>query len=98
MDRALGIQKASFNAVVKMQNDVIEMRKQTFDAEPAINNIFEAASQSYATCLEIQLGWLEMIVNFTKQGAETWYQMASAGARMAGIPAALPQPTDVEGA
>ena len=96
MDRALGVQKASFSAAVKMQNDVIEMQRQAFEAEPAINNIFEAASQAYATCLGVQLSWLEMVVNFTQQGAATWYQMASAAASLAGIPAPFPQATSAE--
>ena len=92
MDRALGVQKASLNAVVKMQNDVIEMQMHAFEGEPAIGNIFEAASQAYATCLEIQLSWLDMYTSFAKQGAEAWFQMAAVGASLAGIPAAQPQP------
>ena len=90
MDRALGVQKASFAAVVKMQNNVIEMQKHAFEGEPAIGNIFEAASQAYATCLEIQLSWLNMMVDFARQGAEAWFQLATIGTSLAGIPA--PQP------
>ena len=96
MDRALGVQKASLNAVVKMQNNVIEMQKHAFEGEPAIVNIFEAGSQAYATCLEIQLSWLGMIVSFANQGAETWFQMATMGASLAGIPVAEPQPAMAE--
>ena len=91
MDRALGAQKASFDAVVKMQNEVIEMQKHAFEGEPAIGNIFEAGSQAYATCLEIQLSWLNMMVEFAKQGAETWIRLASMGSSLAGIPAFHPQ-------
>jgi hypothetical protein len=96
MDQALGVQKASLNAVVKMQNDVIEMQKHAFEHEPAIGNIFEAASQAYATCLNIQLSWLNMMVSWAKQGAETWYQLAGVGASLAGIPAPQPQPAMAE--
>ena len=79
MDRALGVQKASLAAVMKMQSDVIEMQKHAFDAEPAIGNVFDTASQMYATCLEIQLNWLNMMVACAKQGAETWFQFAAMG-------------------
>lgn len=92
MDQALGAQKASLDAVVKMQNGVIEMQKHAFEGEPAMGNIFEAASQAYAACLEIQLGWLNMTVAFAKQGAEMWFQLAATGASLAGIPAPRPQP------
>ena len=92
MDRALGVQQASFNAVMKMQNDVIEMQKHAFEGEPAIGNIFEAASQAYATCLEIQLSWLSMMVEFAKQGAEMGFQLAAIGTSLAGIPAPQAQP------
>ena len=91
MDRALGVQKASLTAVVKMQNDVIEMQKHAFEGEPAIGNIFEAASNAYATCLEIQLSWLGMFVDFAKQGAEMWYQMAAIGSSISGVPTIQPQ-------
>ena len=97
MDRALGAQKASINAVVKMQNDVIEMQKHAFEGEPAaIGSIFETASGAYAACLEIQLSWLSMMVEFSKQGAEIWYLMAATGSAMIGIPAPLPQSATAE--
>ena len=91
MDRALGVQKASLNAVVKMQNDVIEMQKHAFEVEPAIGNVFEAASNTYATCLEIQLSWLGMMVDIAKQGAEMWFQVAAVGSSISGIPVFQPQ-------
>ena len=93
MDQALGIQKVSLNAVVKMQNNVIELQKHAFEAEPAIGNVFEAASQAYATCLEIQLSWLDTFVSLANQAAETWYKLAAMGSSLAGIPAGQPQPT-----
>ena len=96
MDRALGVQKASLAAVVKMQSDVIEMQRHAFEREPVLGNIYEAASeaatQAYATCLEIQLSWLDMMVTFAKQGCEMWFQLAAMGSTLAGTPARQPQP------
>lgn len=95
MDRALGVQKASLAAVVKMQSDVIEMQRHAFESEPVIGNIYEAASeaatQAYATCLETQLTWLDMLGTFAKQGCEMWYRMATMGATLAGIPQSQPE-------
>ena len=91
MDRALGVQKASLKAVVKMQNEMIEMQKHAFEAKPAICNVFEGASQAYATCLEFQLSWLNLVVEYAKQGAEMWYGLAAVGASFAGLPAPQPQ-------
>ena len=103
MDRALGVQKASLAAVVKMQSDVvkmqsevIEMQRHTFEGEPVLGDVFEtaseAATQAYATCLEIQLSWLDMMATFAKQGCEMWFQLATMGGTLAGTPASQPQP------
>jgi hypothetical protein len=92
MDRALGIQKASLAAVVKMQSDVIEMQKHAFDAEPAFGNIIDTASQMYATCLEIQLSWLKMMVSCAKEGADMWVQLAATGTALSTGSAIKAQP------
>ena len=96
MDRALGVQKTSLAAVVKMQSDVIEMQRHAFEGEPVLGEVLEtaseAAAQAYSSCLEIQLSWLDMMATFAKQGWEMWFQMATMGGTLAGTPAIQPQP------
>ena len=96
MDRALGVQKTSLAAVVKMQSDVIEMQTHAFEREPVLDDVVEtaseAAAQAYSSCLEIQLSWLDMMATFAKQGWEMWFQMATMGGILASTPAIQPQP------
>ena len=96
MDRALGVQKTSLAAVVKMQSDVIEMQRHAFEGEPVLGEVLEtaseAAAQAYSSCLEIQLSWLDMMATFAKQGLEMWFQMATMGGILASTPAIQPQP------
>jgi hypothetical protein len=96
MDRALGIQKASLAAVVKMQSDMIEMQKQAYNSQPALGNLFDTASQAFATCLEIQLTWLKMMVACAKQGAEMCFQLAAVGTTLASNSASQAQPESAE--
>jgi hypothetical protein len=86
MDRALGIQKASLEAVAQMQSNVIEMQKQACGPDPAFGSLFEMASQAFAAGLEIQLSWVNLMVASAKLGAESWFHLATMG-MMAGAPA-----------
>ncbi len=96
MDRALGVQKASLAAMVKMQSDVIEMQTHAFEREPVLDDVVEtaseAAAQAYSSCLEIQLSWLDMMATFAKQGLKMWLQMATMGSTLVGTPAIQTQP------
>jgi hypothetical protein len=98
MDRALGMQKASLTAVVKMQSEVIEMQKQAYGQEPVVGNILNSASQTLATCLDIQLNWLNLMVNCAKQGAGFWFQLVFMGTIPAGdsLPETQPQMMEEE--
>ena len=92
MDRAIGIQKASLAAMVKMQSNVIEMQKQACGSEPVFGELFDGAAQALATCVEIQLSWLNLMVNCAKQGAELWFQLAAMGTQLASSPLPQAQP------
>ena len=87
MDQALGVQKASLAAMVKMQSDVIEMQTHAFEGEPVLGDVLEtaskAAAQACSTCLEFQLSWLDMMATFAKQGLEMWFQMVTMGGGLA---------------
>jgi hypothetical protein len=76
MDQAIGMEKASFDAVLQMQSrvmdacDVSNYDVSKFDASryeaascsaPAIGNIFDLMAQTIASCMELQLAWLTMM-------------------------------------
>lgn len=83
MDRALGMQKASLDAVAKMQSEVLEMQKHLYESEPAFSNMMDLAFEAYGTCLEIQMTWLDLLAKCAQQGIETWMQLASMGVMLA---------------
>lgn len=89
MDRALGIQKASLAAVVKMQSDAIEMQKHVYEGEPALNSFSDLASDTFALCLEMQMTWLNLMVSSAQQGIEIWLHLMGMGMLM---PATSAQP------
>ena len=88
MDRALGLQKASFDAVVKMQSEVLEIQLHLVEGESAsaFNGLAELATEAFSTCLELQMTWLNLLVSCAQQGAEIWMHLAGFGLMLAGTP------------
>jgi len=98
MDSALGLQKASFDAVVKLQSEMLEIQLHLADGEagPTFNALAELATEAFSTCMELQMTWLNLLVNCAQQGAEIWMHVAGFGL-MLGTPDAARAPEPVRG-
>jgi hypothetical protein len=61
MDRALGMEKASLDAVVRLHSCLIDLYQNAFCFAPELGNLIETAVQSVAFCMEVQLSWLALL-------------------------------------
>jgi hypothetical protein len=55
MDRALGIQKASLEAAVRLQSDVIDSFKNASWCTPELAEWLDGMSHAFASCMELQM-------------------------------------------
>jgi hypothetical protein len=61
MDRALGFQKASFEAAVRMQSEAIQTYKDAALLTPALNNLFENLAHALAAIMQLQMKCLSLM-------------------------------------
>jgi hypothetical protein len=62
MDQAIGIQKASLEAAVRLQTEVIDSYKHAAWCTPQFASWLDLVSQSLAYCMEWQMNLLSMLV------------------------------------
>jgi hypothetical protein len=55
MDRALGLQKASLAAAVRLQSEVIESYKSASWCTPELAEWLDGLAEAFATCMELQM-------------------------------------------
>jgi hypothetical protein len=61
MDRALGIQKASLAAAVRLQADLIDNFKNASWCTPELSEWLDGMADAFATCLELQMTLFAMM-------------------------------------
>lgn len=86
MDQAIGMEKASFDAVLQMQSrvidacDVSKFDLSDYDAysyeaapcfTPALGNLFGLMAQSITSFMELQLAWLTLMTPYATPKSET---------------------------
>lgn len=75
MDRALGFEKASLDAVVQMQSCAIDVLESASWASPlvspALGDLIDLAVQAITLCLELQLNWLAVMTPVEIEKTET---------------------------
>jgi hypothetical protein len=92
MDQAIGIEKASFDAVVRMQSCVIDVFENASCFSPALVNLFDLAAQAITSCLELQLTWLAMMASCANQKTEPLLHVVAPGRKVASNALRLVQP------
>ena len=55
MDRALGVQKASLEAAVRLQSDVIDSFKNASWCTPELAEWLDGLAHAFASCMELQM-------------------------------------------
>lgn len=58
MDQAIGIEKASLATVVCLNSCAIDIYKNGLWFSPVLGNLFDAAAQAFASCMELQMNFL----------------------------------------
>jgi hypothetical protein len=69
MDQAIEIQKASLSTVVCLNSCAIDIYKNVFWFVPSLGGLFETAVQSFASCMELQLNWLNWPIPASRSAA-----------------------------
>jgi len=80
MDQAIGMEKASFDAVLQMQSrvidacDVSKTDVSKFDVAPCftpeLGNLFDLMAQAIACFMELQLAWMKMMTPHATHSTE----------------------------
>ena len=71
MDRALGIQKASLAAVVRLNANAIDHYMNAFWFSPVLGNLCDAAAQAFASCMELQMSLLTLMASHVSDTVES---------------------------
>jgi hypothetical protein len=80
MDRALGIQKASLAAAVRLQSDVIDSFKNASWCTPELAEWLDEMAHAFASCMELQMTLFSLMGN---QVSSTIASIPGMDARMA---------------
>jgi len=60
MDRALGMEKASLDSVVRFHSCVVDLYWNTWWFSPVFSELLDAARQAFALSMELQMNWLNL--------------------------------------
>ena len=95
MDQAIGVEKASFDAVLHMQTCVIDACDVSNygvskDAAatcftPALGELFDVMAQTITSFMELQLAWLTMMTPYAAPKSETVLHVVAPARKAAGI-------------
>jgi hypothetical protein len=61
MDRALGVQKASLEAAVRLQSDVIDSFKNASWCTPELAEWLDGLTHAFASCMELQMNLFNLL-------------------------------------
>jgi len=102
MDQAIGMEKASLDAVLHMQScvmdacDVSNYDVSKFEAAtcftPALGNLFDVMVQTFTTFMELQLAWLTMMTPYAAPKTETVLHAVAPARKVTGIVRTMPHP------
>ncbi len=93
MDQAIGVEKASFEAVLQMQSRVIDACVSKYDVSkyeaascitPALGNLFDLMAQAIASFMELQLACLKMLTPQASHKTESFLHLVEPARKAAG--------------
>ncbi len=70
MDQAIGIEKASPAAVVRLNSDAVDQYVNSLRLSPALGDLFNTAAQAFASYMELQMRLLTLMASYVSDTVE----------------------------
>lgn len=79
MDRALGIERASFSTVIQLNSSALDLYRNSLWLAPGFGDLLGLAAKAFALCIDLQTSWFHLMLPYATPAPEAVLNCATPG-------------------